>query len=862
MAAETSVTLLMPDTAAAPVRWAAEELLRALRQRDVEAAIGPAPGAFTIRVAARGDQEAAAAAAAVSITLPETAEGLALLPVAGGIVAWGFDTRGLVYALTELADRVRHAEGDLFGPDLPLVERPSARIRSIARLFCSEEEDKGWFHDRQFWHDYLSMLASQRFNRFALTLGMGYNYPYHNNFIRDVYFYFPYPFLLDLPGYDVDVKELTPEEREANLETLKFIARETARRGLDFQLALWTQRYDFDDVPNANYTVRGITRDTLAPYCRDAITALLKAVPEITGLTFRVHVEGGIPEGDYAFWDEAFQGVAAAGRPVEIDMHGKGLDHETIGLARASGMPITASPKYMAEHMGLPYHQSAIREREYPPEVARSEREQLSEGSRKFLRYSYGDLLAKDRDWKVLYRIWAGTQRVLLWGDPVLAAGYGRSSTYCGSDGVEWCEPGSFKGRMGTGVPGQRFHYQKQGLATKYDWQKHAYLYRVWGRLLYNPDADRDGWMRHLRRSCGDAAEACETALSLASRVLPLVSLTHGPSASNNHYWPEIYTNLPVGAVGHHQAYRRDMDGPVRFGNAPTFDPQLFATPREFAEALHEGRTDRRYSPLDVADWLERLAGGCDTALVSLKGSATFETAEVQRIVIDAGILSGIARFFAQKFRASTWVELFLLSKAAVTLDRAEAHLKRAVLAWQGIADIARDVYHDDLTYGPQSWLRGSWQQRLREIEIELTDLQAMRSEAPHETVHPDDRTRAAIARLQGRVPVQGLAVGATAPATFRRGEAVEVRADLAEALPGSGEPVLHYRHVNQAERWRSMPMQRGGDGFAAVIPPDYTDSAFHLQFYVSAVAGDRVVLAPGLRDDLANEPYLTALQV
>ncbi len=40
----------MPDAVAAPVRWAAEELLRALRQRDVEAAIGSAPGGFTIRV--------------------------------------------------------------------------------------------------------------------------------------------------------------------------------------------------------------------------------------------------------------------------------------------------------------------------------------------------------------------------------------------------------------------------------------------------------------------------------------------------------------------------------------------------------------------------------------------------------------------------------------------------------------------------------------------------------------------------------------------------------------------------------------------------------------------------------------------
>ena len=43
----------------------------------------------------------------------------------------------------------------------------------------------------------------------------------------------------------------------------------------------------------------------------------------------------------------------------------------------------------------------------------------LSAGSRSFLRYGYGDLLREDRKWGVLHRIWPGTQRLLLWGDPV-----------------------------------------------------------------------------------------------------------------------------------------------------------------------------------------------------------------------------------------------------------------------------------------------------------------------------------------------------------------------------------------------------------------------------------------------------------
>ncbi|MGV8989401.1 MAG: hypothetical protein ACOH2H_24540 [Cypionkella sp.] len=829
-------------TATGATLWARDEIAAALSSKGFKAGT-----AITV----------VGEPATAPVELPRVAEAFAIWRDASGINVWGHDARGLVYALTELADRVRHAEGgDPFAGPMPLVEKPSARIRSIARLFCSEEEDKGWFHDRQGWRDYLTMLATNRFNRFALTLGMAYNYPYHNAWIRDVYFYFPYPFLFDVPGHDVRVRELPDEERARNLETLKFIGQEAARRGLDFQLALWTQNYDFDDVPNANYHVDGIGNENLTAYCKAAITKVLLEVPEITGLTFRVHVEGGIAEGDYDFWEQAFAGVAAAGRPVEIDQHGKGLDFKLLGLARDSGMPITASPKYLAEHMGLAYHQSSIRNKEYPPETARSEREQLSEGSRKFLRYSYGDLLAKDKDYSVLYRIWAGTQRVLVWGDPKLAAGYGRLSMFAGSDGVEWCEPLSFKGRMGTGVPGQRLNYQEQGLAPKRDWEKFAYTYRVWGRGLYNPEGPRDGWMRHLRATCGDAADACEAGLSLASRVLPLVTLTHGPSASNNHYWPEIYSNIGLLGGSGHMSSGRDMEGPVRFGNAPTFDSELFATSREWAEKLLAGTAEHRYTPLDVADWLIDLAEGCEMALMESKRCADALRPEARRILIDVEICAGIARFFAERHRAAIWAELFVATEATHLIEPVLDHAKRSAQAWDRIADVSRDIYHDDLTYGPQSWLRGSWQQRQAEMRAEIQDIEGWRGMKRTESLALSPQGEAAVAALQARIPV-GETNNVVAPQSFTRGESFTVRYEGA----ADGAPVLHYRVVDQSQRWRKAPMQAQGNLHAATIPGDYLDSPFHLQFFVSLTEAGVPRLAPGLADDLSNQPYFVALQ-
>ena len=39
------------------------------------------------------------------------------------------------------------------------------------------------------------------------------------------------------------------------------------------------------------------------------------------------------------------------------------------------------------------------------------------------------------------------------------------------------------------------------------------------------------------------SAAAVETAVANASRILPIITTAHAPSAGNNTYWPEVYTN-------------------------------------------------------------------------------------------------------------------------------------------------------------------------------------------------------------------------------------------------------------------------------------------------------------------------------
>jgi hypothetical protein len=874
---------------ASPSMWAASELERALTAHGVTVhrreRLNQSADDFAILVVGGASPAAREILTRLHLELPDAPESLCLAhaPAAHAsaqplLLACGSDARGLVYAELELADRVAHAPDAIAALSIPspIVERPANAVRSIMRPFESDVEDKPWFYDRDMWPSYLSMLAAQRFNRFSLTLGLGYNLPRN---LTDVYFYFPYPFLLSVPGYDVHAVPLPDAERDRNLETLRFISDETVKRGLEFRLGIWTHAYEWITSPNANYIIEGLTHDTHAAYCRDALTTLLKACPAISGITFRIHGESGIPEGSYDFWQTVFDGAVRSGRRIEIDMHAKGMDQKTIDVALATGLPVTISPKYWAEHLGLGYHQAAIHAMEYgsPPPVNSANPFQamsLSNGERRFLRCSYGDLLKEKRPYQVLFRIWPGTQRTLLWGDPEIAAAYGRNSSFCGGAGAEIFEPLSFKGRMGSGIPGGRCAYADRALTPEYDWQKFLYQYRLWGRLLYSPESDPEVWRRDLRQNFGAAAPAAEAALANASRILPLLLSAHGPSRSNNNYWPEMYTNMPIVDATRKHPYT-DTPDPKRFGTVSPCDPQIFLGVDDCAaEILSDAPRSGKYSPLEVAQWMEDFADEAQkqhALVVELARDAGQNLAtnfDWRRAGADIDIQCMLGRFFAGKFRSAVLWSIYDRTGDPAALDEALKSYNEARLLWAISAFVAKTLYVPDVTYGPDPQVRGHWQDRLPAIEDDIADMekraQQSQSAAAAPPSPPGVSALAAIAEALARPRRAQSPCRHTPPANFHPGAPLTINLSVADAAPESLTVRLQYRHVNQAEHWSVAPMQSHATAhFVATIPADYTQSPYPLQYYFELHSkSEGAALYPGLTlPSLSNLPYYVVHQ-
>jgi hypothetical protein len=869
--------IVSPDDRVAtqlPVRWATEELRRSLVSHGIdvrshERAEQAAAGHLCLVVAGAESPQAREILNSAKASFPQAPESLAIVPgeAAGrrSILACGGDSRGLAYAVLELADRLRDADDPLAEINLqaPVVEQPLNAVRSVDRCFVSDVEDKPWYNDRSMWPPYLTMLATHRFNRFTLSFGIGYDYPHS---VKDAYLYFAYPFLLAVPGYKVRAVGLPDAERDQNLKMLRYISDEAARRGLDFHLGLWNHAYQWPKGSDANYMIEGLAPETHAPYCRDALHAVLKACPGIKGVVLRVHGESGIPEEDSEFWRTLFEGIVKTGRRVEINMHAKGMTQKMIDIALATGLPVTLSPKYWAEHCGLPYQPSSIRQMEMPPRQPKQGGFfTLSSGSRRFLRYSYGDLLKHDRRYGVIFRIWPGTQRCLLWGDPVTAAGDAEAGSFCGSLGIDLFEPLSFKGRHGSGAPGGRCAYEDSSLKPKRDWEKFEYSYCVYGRNLYGPQTDPSAWRRLLRRQFRSAAPAVEKALGNASRVLRVITTARGPSAANNAYWPEVYTNMPIVDAEKNRLYH-DTLSPKAFNNVSPFDPQIFSQINGFAQEMLKGNRSGKYSPLEVAQWLEDLARQATAALADAEKSADdTRSPAFRRMALDVSIQSSLGNFFAWKIRSGVLYALFELTKDRSALQEGLTAYRRARGHWAEAANRAQGAYMPDITYGIEENLRGGWLDRLPAIDDDIADMEKQLDQSKESSSGAEETVRRAIREVLSRPKRSSAPCHHTPPRHFKPGGPLPIELSVAEGGAQLRPTLvrLTYRHVNQGEAYEAQSMEAQGQRFRADIPAAYTQSPYALQYFFELHAGpEKAWIYPGLSPSLSQQPYFVVPQI
>jgi hypothetical protein len=309
-----------------------------------------------------------------------------------------------------------------------------------------------------------------------------------------------------------------------------------------------------------------------------------------------------------------------------------------------------------------------------------------------------------------------------------------------------------------------------------------------------------------------------------------------------------MYTNQSIVDPNQRHPYR-DTAPPRVFGNASPLDPQLFSRMNEFADELLKGERSGKYSPIEVAQWIEDYAAA---AAKHLSQAARQNTPEYRRMAIDVAIQSDLGRFYGAKFRSGVLYRIYEQTGDRAALEEALKAYRAARTAWAELCGRAKGVYVSDVTIGELPQLRGHWLDRLPAIDTDVAAMAAKLEQAGK--TESTARAAAAIQQALGRPVRAALPCHHTAPARFHAGQPLPVELSVDKKLASVR---LYYRHVDQAERFESAEMQLKGARYAALIPATYTDSQFPLQYYFELrQSPESATLYPGLGAELTNQPY------
>jgi hypothetical protein len=373
----------------------------------------------------------------------------------------GSDPRGLMYGLLAAAEQIR-ADGKI----TPDRGKPKTEIRGIRYFLHNEDMERDWYYSHEYWDEFLSMLARNRFNRFNLV------FAHQTDYLAP-----PYPFWVDLPEFPaIRARNLTDVQRAQNLDMLRYISQGAADRGIDFTLGVWEHDIQHQRKPPMQPMTAGLTPENIGPYSYAALKKVLQLCPAITSVQMRTNSESGIPnEQQVDFYKNyVFRAIRDAGRPVLLDLRGWVVAGGMVKAAQEIGIPMRLSTKYWAEDIGRPYQ---------PAET--------------FPNYSYLNFLEKPRPYKFYWELWGlGSHRLLLWANPDFVRRAVSTFNLGGAEGFEIDPPLAQKGFGNRpGKWGVFTDAQKQRLFWKWEFERYWLFYRLWGRLSYDPATPDRAWM-------------------------------------------------------------------------------------------------------------------------------------------------------------------------------------------------------------------------------------------------------------------------------------------------------------------------------------------------------------------------------
>jgi len=820
------ISIVADETRGAPFEFGLRKLTAALKAKNIPFELvtraGLAKGASLIVAGIGSSRTLAAVQSHKKYVLPKTAEALTIYkatfhnkPI---VVVNGFDDRGVLYGLLDVADRISWAAKgqNIFSKIKEIAERPAVAERAVSVYTMNRRYWESRFYDEAYWSRYFDMLAGDRFNMFTIICG------YENGgFLAP-----PYPYFFDVPGYPgIKMKDVTQQVQNRNLAALNKIIQLAHDRGIQVTVGIWDHIYrggiqagtsagGLADSRAQNGFVTGLDADNLTAYTRAALDKFIRLVPGLDAIQFRMHDESGLKkEEQRPFWKSVFQSVKENHPNIRLVLRAKGLTNETIDDAVNSGVNFKIATKFWMEQAALPY---------MPTHVNVQDQQNL--------RHGYGDLLRYPQQYQMIWRLWTGgTNRILLWGNPDYARRFiGSFAIYPGgSYGFDVNE------MLATKMESQPHDEEPFDLLNKpyryykYEFERYWDFYLSYGRMGYNPNTPADVWTNTYEQHFGEkAGPILEAAVHTASTIVPRIV-----AACNNYAF---------------FATTRGWAEKQRFGDlkfyakAQSSDIQQFASFDEEAKQLVEGGETAKILPSVTSAWFRKMSEDVNRLIKSAENvESAKNNKEFNSTIVDLKILSNLALYHSRRIPAAVYYCIYLRTHNPAALDSAIAHERNAIDAWKQIVAAAGDTYTSDLKFGIDHVeyegvmvdLTGHWRDELTMLEKDLANLEEQRRAdktpqpwAPfplYKVSAVDDYSK--YFNISQK-PVLTAPVGKPLIITIK-----------VSAPAGVKWVRLQFRNVNQYLNFTMVPMRATGvkDTYQATIDPGMINPKWNLMYLV-----------------------------
>jgi hypothetical protein len=601
-------------------------------------------------------------------------EAFAIIPEGKVITIKGGDNRGMIYGCLSLAEEVRN--GTTLGNVVRRKEEPHYALRAIKhntpwysyRPSSALDQHYETVRDVRYWEAFLDMMAENRFNALSLW-----------NLHPFVYMIKPKNFPEASPFTEKEMKEWQDLHKE--------ILRMADERAIDtyvipFNIFVSKEFAEAHGVAKRNfyphYYVEGDTSEIVKRYMRECVTQLLQEYPTLTGmgLTLGEGMAGMTPQQreDWMF-STYIEGMRLAGRKVKL-VHRIPFSSTTASLGATSRELEQLTRRAIEREAKLDFIRGPIwADLKYNWSHAHS--------TPKLVKVHGGEMFdtfynPEPVGYKVTYTARNEDFFALRWGVPDFIRAHiaQNSQPYVG---------GYFIGSE-TYIPAKDYFTALDGpVDWTYAFQRQWLFYKLWGRLLYNPETPDEIFQAEFDRRYGAAGKNLLQAFALASSTqLRLNSLY------DTRWDHTLYGEGFLALVGDKTQYI-SIDN---FINQKTLDPD-YVSVKDYVAAVTSGSKSFKKGAITPPVLIEMLRRDCLKALELVEDKDVNKNLSLRYEVADVQAWANLGLHLASKLQGAVYLQTYRVKGGEDAKAQAIAHFEQALKYWDEVISITRPIYKD-----------------------------------------------------------------------------------------------------------------------------------------------------------------------